>query len=90
MNSRSWHHGGQNKVLLCSACRIFYKKYGKLPAVADGLKPPPFMFKVDVERDDDACSLSGKLGLRSRRNNGAVQSTLRSGRNKTSSPVDGE
>lgn len=89
--SRSWHHGSQNKVILCDDCRIYYKKYGKLPATDETREPPPYMFKVVVEsqlRDEDGY-LSGKLALRSRRAIPPVQTTLRSGRNKAASPVEG-
>ena len=90
--SKSWHHGGQNKVILCTECRIFYKKYSKLPPIEDDRKPPAYMFKVEIERelrDEDGYLVSGKLGLRSRRNVPMVQSTLRSGRNKAGSPTEG-
>lgn len=90
--SRSWHHGSQNKVILCDDCRIYYKKYGKLPATDETREPPPYMFKVVVERelrDEDGYVVNGKLALRSRRAIPPVQTTLRSGRNKTASPVEG-
>lgn len=90
--SRSWHHGSQNKVILCDDCRIYYKKYGKLPATDETREPPPYMFKGVVERelrDEDGYLVNGKLALRSRRAIPPVQTTLRSGRNKTSSPVEG-
>ena len=50
------------------------------------------MFKVVVERelrDEDGYVVNGKLALRSRRAIPPVQTTLRSGRNKTASPVEG-
>ncbi|XP_001637021.3 arginine-glutamic acid dipeptide repeats protein [Nematostella vectensis] len=90
-SSRSWHHGGRNKVILCTECRIFHKKYGKLPPTDSTRDPPPYMFKSVLEKDireEDAYWTNGKVGLRSRRNLPMVQSTLRSGRNKTSSPVE--
>lgn len=91
-DSRSWHHGSQNKVILCDDCRIYYKKYGKLPATDESREPPPYMFKVVVEsqlRDEEGYLVNGKLALRSRRAIPPVQTTLRSGRNKTASPVEG-
>ncbi|KAK3749169.1 hypothetical protein QZH41_010363, partial [Actinostola sp. cb2023] len=88
-DSRSWHHGGNNKVILCTDCRVFFKKYSKLPPIEDDRKPPPYMFKTEFKEmiDDEACWNNGKL-LRSRRNMPVVQSTLRSGRNKMSSPLE--
>lgn len=40
-------------------------------------------------RDEDGYVVNGKLALRSRRAIPPVQTTLRSGRNKTASPVEG-
>ena len=91
-DSRSWHHGSQNKVILCDDCRIYYKKYGKLPTIDETREPPPYMFKVVVEsqlRDEEGYMVNGKLALRSRRAIPPVQTTLRSGRNKAASPVEG-
>lgn len=79
-------------MILCDDCRIYYKKYGKLPATDETREPPPYMFKVVVERelrDEDGYVVNGKLALRSRRAIPPVQTTLRSGRNKTASPVEG-
>lgn len=90
--SHSWHHGSQNKIILCDDCRIYYKKYGKLPATDESREPPPYMFKVVVEsqlRDEEGYLVNGKLALRSRRAIPPVQTTLRSGRNKAASPVEG-
>lgn len=90
--SRSWHHGSQNKVILCDDCRIYYKKYGKLPTIDEIREPPQHMFKVAVEnqrRDEDGYLVNGKLALRSRRAIPPVQTTLRSGRNKADNPVEG-
>lgn len=88
-DSRSWHHGGHNKVILCTDCRIFFKKYGKLPPIEDERKPPAYMFKAEFKdlAEDEGCWNNGKL-LRSRRNMPVVSTTLRSGRNKMSSPVE--
>ncbi|XP_074624808.1 uncharacterized protein LOC141883279 isoform X1 [Acropora palmata] len=90
--SRSWHHGSQNKVILCDDCRIYYKKYGKLPTIDETREPPSCMFKVGVEnqrREEDGYLVHGKLALRSRRAIPPVQTTLRSGRNKADNPVEG-
>ena len=29
--SKDWHHGGKDMKLLCTACRLHYKRYGELP-----------------------------------------------------------
>ena len=79
-------------MILCDDCRVYYKKYGKLPAIDETREPPPYMFKVVVEsqlRDEEGYMVNGKLALRSRRAIPPVQTTLRSGRNKAASPVEG-
>ena len=29
--SKDWHHAGKDKTLLCTDCRVHFKKYGELP-----------------------------------------------------------
>ncbi|KAG8142518.1 hypothetical protein E2320_006403, partial [Naja naja] len=43
--SKDWHHGGRENILLCTDCRIHFKKYGELPPIEKPVDPPPFMFK---------------------------------------------
>ncbi|XP_030042042.1 arginine-glutamic acid dipeptide repeats protein isoform X2 [Microcaecilia unicolor] len=83
--SKDWHHGGRENILLCSDCRIHFKKYGELPPIEKPLDPPPFMFKPVKEEED---GLSGKHSMRTRRNRGSM-STLRSGRKKQTASPDG-
>uniref|UniRef100_A0A7N5ZRP4 Arginine-glutamic acid dipeptide repeats protein n=1 Tax=Anabas testudineus TaxID=64144 RepID=A0A7N5ZRP4_ANATE len=80
-----WHHGGRENILLCTDCRIHFKKYGELPPIEKPLDPPPFMFKPVKEEED---GLSGKHSMRTRRNRGSM-STLRSGRKKQTASPDG-
>ena len=65
-----------------------------MPNIEEARDPPPFMFKSIVERElreeDGLYYLSSKHGLRSRRGAALAQSTLRSGKLKSSSPVEGE
>lgn len=67
--SKDWHHGGRENILLCTDCRIHFKKYGELPPIEKPLDPPPFMFKPVKEEED---GLSGKHSMRTRRNRGSV------------------
>ncbi|KAF7664440.1 hypothetical protein LDENG_00177590 [Lucifuga dentata] len=83
--SKDWHHGGRENILLCTDCRIHFKKYGELPPIEKPVDPPPFMFKPVKEEDD---GLSGKHSMRTRRNRGSM-STLRSGRKKQTASPDG-
>ena len=54
--SRDWHHGGKDNVLLCTECRHFYKKYGDERPLDKSIDLPPFLFKP--VRDDDGDKLS--------------------------------
>ncbi|NXV58461.1 RERE protein, partial [Molothrus ater] len=83
--SKDWHHGGRENILLCTDCRIHFKKYGELPPIEKPVDPPPFMFKPVKEEDD---GLSGKHSMRTRRSRGSM-STLRSGRKKQAASPDG-
>ncbi|XP_064423858.1 arginine-glutamic acid dipeptide repeats protein isoform X4 [Latimeria chalumnae] len=83
--SKDWHHGGKENILLCTDCRIHFKKYGELPPIEKPVDPPPFMFKPVKEEDD---GISGKHSMRTRRSRGSM-STLRSGRKKQTASPDG-
>ncbi|KAJ8391948.1 hypothetical protein AAFF_G00084190 [Aldrovandia affinis] len=84
-NSKDWHHGGRENILLCTDCRIHFKKYGELPPIDKPVDPPPFMFKPVKEEEDGP---GGKHSMRTRRNRGSM-STLRSGRKKQTASPDG-
>lgn len=71
--SKDWHHGGRENILLCTDCRIHFKKYGELPPIEKPVDPPPFMFKPVKEEED---GLSGKHSMRTRRNRGSVRQTV--------------
>ena len=49
--SKDWHHAGKEKVLLCTDCRLHFKKYGDLPLL-DGPKDPPYLFRPVVHEDE--------------------------------------
>ncbi|KAJ8265009.1 hypothetical protein COCON_G00141080 [Conger conger] len=83
--SKDWHHGGRENILLCTDCRIHFKKYGELPPIDKPVDPPPFMFKPVKEEED---GLAAKHSMRTRRNRGSM-STLRSGRKKQTASPDG-
>ncbi|XP_053546418.1 arginine-glutamic acid dipeptide repeats protein isoform X3 [Bombina bombina] len=83
--SKDWHHAGRENILLCTDCRIHFKKYGELPPIEKPVDPPPFMFKPVKEEED---GINGKHSMRTRRNRGSM-STLRSGRKKQTTSPDG-
>uniref|UniRef100_A0A8C7UQ21 Arginine-glutamic acid dipeptide repeats protein n=1 Tax=Oncorhynchus mykiss TaxID=8022 RepID=A0A8C7UQ21_ONCMY len=66
--SKDWQHGGRDNILLCTTCRTFYNKHGRLPP---GPKPadPPFMFKPVKEEEEG----NGKHGMRTRRSRAPVR-----------------
>ncbi|XP_014681409.1 PREDICTED: arginine-glutamic acid dipeptide repeats protein-like [Priapulus caudatus] len=50
-SSKDWHHGGRDRVLLCTNCRHYFKRYGYLPPLnRDEEEVPLFMFKPKVEQ----------------------------------------
>nr|XP_023651761.1 arginine-glutamic acid dipeptide repeats protein isoform X2 [Paramormyrops kingsleyae] len=83
--SKDWHHGGRENILLCTDCRLHFKKYGELPPIERPVEPPPFMFKPVKEEEDGP---GGKHSMRTRRSRGSM-STLRSGRKKQTASPDG-
>ncbi|KAJ1357933.1 hypothetical protein KIN20_016208 [Parelaphostrongylus tenuis] len=63
--SRDWHHAGRDGLLLCSDCRLFYKKYGQLRPVDRPSTVPPCLFKrspssVDADEDSGVKTRAGK------------------------------
>ena len=53
-SSRDWHHAGNQKLLVCLDCRIYFKKYGELPC----LEPPTeeleeFSTDEELEEEED-------------------------------------
>uniref|UniRef100_A0A8C9T1F2 Arginine-glutamic acid dipeptide repeats protein n=1 Tax=Scleropages formosus TaxID=113540 RepID=A0A8C9T1F2_SCLFO len=83
--SKDWHHGGRENILLCTDCRLHFKKYADLPPIEKPVDPPPFMFKPVKEEEDGP---GGKHSMRTRRSRGSM-STLRSGRKKQPASPDG-
>jgi len=51
IGSKDWHHAGRDKILLCTDCRLHFKKYGELPPL-DGQKDPPYLFRPVVHDDE--------------------------------------
>ena len=51
VDSKDWHHAGKEKALLCTDCRLHFKKYGDLPLL-DGTKDPPYLFRPVVHDDE--------------------------------------
>uniref|UniRef100_A0A671QT32 Arginine-glutamic acid dipeptide repeats protein n=1 Tax=Sinocyclocheilus anshuiensis TaxID=1608454 RepID=A0A671QT32_9TELE len=80
-DSKDWHHGGRDNILLCSSCHSHFSKHRRLPPVP---KPadPPYLFKPVKEEEEGV-----RHGMKTRRSR---MSSLRSGRNRpTGSPDRG-
>uniref|UniRef100_A0A914V5I4 SANT domain-containing protein n=1 Tax=Plectus sambesii TaxID=2011161 RepID=A0A914V5I4_9BILA len=43
--SKDWHHAGRDRALLCTDCRLYFKKYGELRSVDRPNTPPPYLFR---------------------------------------------
>ncbi|KTG05920.1 hypothetical protein cypCar_00005975 [Cyprinus carpio] len=84
-NSKDWHHGGRDNLLLCSSCHSHFSKHRRLPPVP---KPadPPYLFKPVKEEEEGV-----RHGMKTRRSRVPPHmSSLRSGRNRpTGSPDRG-
>ena len=37
--SKDWHHAGKDNALLCTECRLFFKKYGEDRPIEDNGTP---------------------------------------------------
>ncbi|KAK6177049.1 hypothetical protein SNE40_015234 [Patella caerulea] len=90
--SKDWHHAGKDKSLLCTDCRMFFKKYGEdRPLDSPQDTGNTFLFKPVKEEEDDE---DGKHNMRTRRNNnntGGNNKGKKKERGSTSSPdnIDG-
>ena len=64
--SPNWHHAGKDKLLVCKNCRLYYKKYGRMPPLVERREPPSFIFKAAFEnlREDELLSNSGRMRTR--------------------------
>ncbi|VDK42078.1 unnamed protein product, partial [Anisakis simplex] len=51
--SKDWHHSGKERQLLCTECRIFYKKYGQLRPVDRPSTVPPSLHKPKSADEND-------------------------------------
>ncbi len=72
--SKDWHHAGKERTLLCTECRIYFKKYGEERPLDKRGEPPPFMFKP--VKEEDASCVNGKHTMRTRRSKDSVSNVL--------------
>lgn len=51
--SKDWHHAGKEPpMLLCTECRIYYKKYGQMRSVEKPATVPSCLFKRSNSETD--------------------------------------
>merc|ERR1711946_48748 len=72
--SKDWHHAGKDKALLCTDCRVHFKKYGELPLLktqqaqqgseGEARTEPPYMFRPVQNPDDE--EVEGRVRTRTR------------------------
>ncbi|KRY29881.1 Arginine-glutamic acid dipeptide repeats protein [Trichinella spiralis] len=65
-NSKNWHHAGKERTLLCTECRLHFKKYGELRPVVRPRTPPSVLFKPAKEELEE---MNYTGGIRTRRSN---------------------
>ncbi|CAB1335860.1 unnamed protein product [Coregonus sp. 'balchen'] len=63
--SKDWHHGGRENILLCTDCRIHFKKYGELPPIEKPVDPPPFIGRKKQTASPDGRASPTNEDLRS-------------------------
>ncbi|EFX72086.1 hypothetical protein DAPPUDRAFT_308596 [Daphnia pulex] len=73
-SSKDWHHAGKDKALLCTDCRVHFKKYGELPLLkttqqaqvseSEARSEPPYMFRPVQNPDDE--EVEGRVRTRTR------------------------
>jgi len=51
--SKDWHHGGKEMKLLCTNCRLYYKRYGEMPLLP-GMVRSEFTFRPITPNGADA------------------------------------
>ena len=49
-SAKDWHHSGKDKILLCTDCRIYYKRYAELPCL-DGHQVGPIIQEEEEEEE---------------------------------------
>ncbi|XP_076365312.1 uncharacterized protein LOC143254286 isoform X5 [Tachypleus tridentatus] len=63
--SKDWHHAGRNKALLCTECRLFFKKYGELRPLQENEEPSPI--KLKSAEGEELSSVNGTHIMQTRR-----------------------
>ncbi len=85
--SKDWHHAGKDRALLCTECRLYYKKYGEERPLDSRAEPPPYLFKPVKDENATSGSIAnasgdenkenGKHAMRTRRSKDSVSCRLR-------------
>uniref|UniRef100_A0AC35G9N1 Uncharacterized protein n=1 Tax=Panagrolaimus sp. PS1159 TaxID=55785 RepID=A0AC35G9N1_9BILA len=76
--SRDWHHAGSNRQLMCTECRLHYKKYGILRPVERPATVPLCLSRA---------SPTDEMGVRTRANGKHRRKLSKGGRGLESSPA---
>jgi len=68
--SKDWHHGGKNNTIVCTDCRLFWKKTGEMKPL-DGTDSPFLFNPVSSDGIDPESAANGKHVMRTRGNKGS-------------------
>ncbi|XP_076315864.1 arginine-glutamic acid dipeptide repeats protein-like [Tachypleus tridentatus] len=85
--SKDWHHAGRNKALLCTECRLFFKKYGELPPLQKNGEPSPITLK-SIKQEEEKQSLNGSHVMQTRRSKENQKSKMNKHTNGNASTAD--
>lgn len=67
--SKEWHPTGKDRIILCTECCSFYRKYGELRPLPEPQEPSSFLFKPVKEEEVGSTE---KQGVRTRRSKEGV------------------
>ena len=85
--SKDWHHGGKDNLIVCTECRLFFKKNGEMRPLTES----PFHFKP-VEGDAELEAANGKHVMKTRRCKEGTAEKSKTGKSREpkGSVTDGE
>merc|ERR1719510_2871377 len=57
-SSKDWHHGGKEKLLLCTECRIYFKCYGEMPSLEPPIAHASSVEDVELTDEDEEVDIT--------------------------------
>ena len=65
--SRDWHHASREGLLLCTDCRLYFKKYGQLRPVDRPSTVPQCLFKRSPSGEEEESGVRTRAGKKERK-----------------------